>query len=175
MLPGRRPLRVVAFYSSTCEDCYRAKKALADSQRRWPSRIQVEHKDMKDLKLFVEMFAYDDHYGAKAQAPPKVFVGGQYLEGYPAIAKRLGTVIAEELAKGAVTFDPKTKTGGKAEALDVVENRFETFGPGMVAAAGLLDGVNPCAFTTIVFLLSMLAYLGKGRRDLAVVGLGFTG
>jgi len=140
-------MRVVAFYSSTCQDCHKAKKALADSQARWPRRIRIEHRDMKDLKVFVEIFAYDDHYGAKAQAPPKVFVGGQYLEGYPAIAKRLGTVIGEELAKGAVTFDPKTKTGGLTGALDAAKRRFETFGPSAVAAAGLLDGVNPCAFT----------------------------
>ena len=43
-----------------------------------------------------------------------------------------------------------------------------------MAAAGLLDGINPCAFTTIIFLLSMLTYLGKNKRQLAVVGLGFT-
>jgi hypothetical protein len=40
--------------------------------------------------------------------------------------------------------------------------------------AGLLDGVNPCAFTTIVFLISVLAYLGKTRRQIAMVGVGFT-
>ncbi|MHC4986023.1 MAG: hypothetical protein ACYTFO_07700 [Planctomycetota bacterium] len=34
--------------------------------------------------------------------------------------------------------------------------------------------MNPCAFTTIVFLLSMLAFLGKGRRELAIVGVSFT-
>jgi len=182
--PAREPLRVVAFYSSTCQHCYKAKKALADSRKRWGERIRIEHRDMKDLKPFVQMLAYDEHYGAKAQAPPKVFVGGQYLEGYPAIAKRLDAVIAEELAKGAVTFEPAAGAAPSTQAtrceaderaaFGALERRFETFGPGAVAAAGLLDGVNPCAFTTIVFLLSMLAHLGKSRRDLAVVGVGFT-
>jgi len=31
---------------------------------------------------------------------------------------------------------------------------------GAEAAAGLIDGINACVFTTIVFLFSMLAYLG---------------
>jgi len=105
------PLRVVAFYSSTCQDCYKAKKALAAVRERWGSRIRVEHRDMKDVKVFVQMFAYDEHYGAEAQAPPKVFVGEQYLEGYPAIARRLAAVVAKELDKETVTFDPKAGTG----------------------------------------------------------------
>jgi len=105
------PLRVVAFYSSTCQDCYKAKKALAAVRKRWGKRVRVEHRDMKDVKVFVQMFAYDEHYGAEAQAPPKVFVGEQYLEGYPAIAKRLVAVVAKELDKGTVTFDPKAGVG----------------------------------------------------------------
>ena len=40
--------------------------------------------------------------------------------------------------------------------------------------AGLVDGVNPCAFTTVVFLLSAIAYLGKTKREIAIVGITFT-
>ena len=43
-----------------------------------------------------------------------------------------------------------------------------------IVVAGLLDGINPCAFTTIIFLLSMLGYLGKGKREMVAVGAGFT-
>ena len=118
------PLRVVAFYSSTCQDCYKAKKALAAVRKRWGNRVRVEHRDMKDVKVFVQMFAYDEHYAAEAQAPPKVFVGEQYLEGYPAIAKRLEAVVAKELDKGTVTFDPKAGAvvaeGSQKARLDVV-------------------------------------------------------
>lgn len=39
-----------------------------------------------------------------------------------------------------------------------------------VLAGGLLDGINPCAFTTLVFLCSFLAYAGYGRREVAVIG-----
>ena len=39
------PLRVVAFYSSTCQHCEKAKKALAESERRWGSRVRVEKLD----------------------------------------------------------------------------------------------------------------------------------
>ncbi|MFW5733375.1 MAG: cytochrome c biogenesis protein [Planctomycetota bacterium] len=170
------PLRVVAFYSSTCRNCEKAKSALRRSRARFGDRVEIIHRDVKDVDLFAEMFRYEDHYGGQAQSPPKVYVGEQYLEGYPAIGSRLVAVIGEELAKGSVTYVPpaETATSDEDDVPDVVLERFRQFGPAAVALAGLLDGVNPCAFTTIVFLLSMLAYLGKGRRELAVVGVGFT-
>jgi cytochrome c biogenesis protein CcdA len=43
-----------------------------------------------------------------------------------------------------------------------------------VAAAGLLDGVNPCAFTTLIFLLSFLALGGRSRREILLIGALFT-
>jgi cytochrome c biogenesis protein CcdA len=52
--------------------------------------------------------------------------------------------------------------------------RFEALSLGVVLAAGLLDGVNPCAFTTIIFLLSYLGLAGRTRRQLLVTGGLFT-
>ena len=62
-------------------------------------------------------------------------------------------------------------TGGPApQAGEILLDRFRSFGVLPVIAAGLLDGVNPCAFTTIIFLLSYLVYLGKRKRELLVAG-----
>lgn len=33
-----------------------------------------------------------------------------------------------------------------------------------VLAAGLLDGINPCVFTTLLFLISSLAMAGKKKK-----------
>jgi hypothetical protein len=52
--------------------------------------------------------------------------------------------------------------------------RFQSFQVGAIMMAGLVDGVNPCAFTTVVFLLSAVAYLGKTKRQIAIVGIAFT-
>ena len=38
---------------------------------------------------------------------------------------------------------------------------------------GLVDGVNPCAFATSIFLISYLLYLKRRRRDIIVVGSCF--
>ena len=43
-----------------------------------------------------------------------------------------------------------------------------------VIAAGLIDGINPCAFTTLIFLLASLALAGRGRREVLVIGALFS-
>ncbi len=55
-----------------------------------------------------------------------------------------------------------------------IQAYFESFSVGAVVIAGLADGINPCAFATIVFLISLLNVLKKSRHDLAMVGIGFT-
>ena len=43
--------------------------------------------------------------------------------------------------------------------------------PGAVALAGLLDGVNPCAFSAMVFLVSALAMAGRSKKTMLAIGL----
>jgi cytochrome c biogenesis protein CcdA len=43
-----------------------------------------------------------------------------------------------------------------------------------VLIAGLIDGLNPCAFATIVFLVSYLSFLGKKNKEILTYGIIFT-
>ena len=45
--------------------------------------------------------------------------------------------------------------------------------PGAVFLAGLLDGVNPCAFSAMVFLISALALAGRSKRTMLAIGLSY--
>lgn len=52
---------------------------------------------------------------------------------------------------------------------------FERTPLSVVLASGLLDGINPCAFTTLVFLVSFLQHEGIPRRRVLVAGAGYVG
>jgi cytochrome c biogenesis protein CcdA len=43
-----------------------------------------------------------------------------------------------------------------------------------VLGAGLVNGLNPCAFVTIVFFLSYLTFMGRRGREVLLVGAAFT-
>jgi len=38
----------------------------------------------------------------------------------------------------------------------------------------LIDGINPCAFATIIFLVSYLTFMGKKGREILLYGIIFT-
>lgn len=50
---------------------------------------------------------------------------------------------------------------------------FERMTMPVIISAGLIDGINPCAFATAVFLVGYLTYLGRGRRDILLLGGSF--
>ncbi len=51
--------------------------------------------------------------------------------------------------------------------------RFKGFNAGIVLFAGLIDGINPCAFTVIVFFIIFLKSCGYKKRFLWTSGTGF--
>lgn len=173
------PLRVVFFYSPSCGSCDEEKEALASITEIWADYISVEEKKVETVKVFEELILYEKHYEVKIDEPAVVFVGDQYLAGRKAILSQLEDIVAQEFAKGSVTFtqpniDSENQSNNEEKLPSVIMNRFQSLTVGAVAIAGLLDGINPCAFTTIIFFLSMLAYLGKSKQQLAAVGIGFT-
>jgi cytochrome c biogenesis protein CcdA len=88
------------------------------------------------------------------------------------ITDRLATLVEEQLTAGAETYAPPRPDTQAAE--ESLKNRLQDLTIPAIILAGLLDGINPCAFTTIVFLISMLTHLGKGRREILAVGASFT-
>jgi len=57
----------------------------------------------------------------------------------------------------------------KAEVLD----RFVSFNVMTVVGAGLIDGINPCAFTVLVFFISFLSFAGYNRKQIIILGAFF--
>ena len=43
-----------------------------------------------------------------------------------------------------------------------------------ILLAGLLDGINPCAFSTLIFLLSWLTLAGRNKKEILITGIFFS-
>ncbi len=53
--------------------------------------------------------------------------------------------------------------------------RFKSFGVLAILLAGLIEGLNPCSLATLVFFISYLTMVGRKRKEIFWVGMGFTG
>ena len=56
--------------------------------------------------------------------------------------------------------------------VDLLEH-FKDIKPLVIIGSGLVDGINPCAFTVIVFFISYLSLQGYRKRELVATGISF--
>ncbi|MBC7259483.1 MAG: hypothetical protein H5T65_09565, partial [Chloroflexi bacterium] len=104
---------------------------------------------------------------------PAVFVGDDFLVGEEVTYDALSGLVDKYRATGAPVVWDGWDAASQQASQGILE-RFKSFGALTVAAAGLVDGLNPCAFATIVFFISYLAFVGRKGKDILFVGAAFT-
>lgn len=167
------PLMIYLFSSSTCEQCEQLKKEfLPRVLKKFQGAMAYQHISVDDETGFKLQLMYEQEFKANSDDAVKLFVGKQYLSGIKAIRSNLESVIVEEISNQSATITPRQiflkKNGYNPE--QALIQRFSRFTPGVVALAGLIDGINPCAFITIVFFVSVLSLLKKTKKEILIVG-----
>ena len=90
---------------------------------------------------------------AERRKNPGIFVGEKYLLADEIKAGAVGSIVAQAIEDG--TCKPWEVTEDQlASARRRIVGRFRNLGPLTVIAAGLIDGINPCAVATIVFFVT---------------------
>jgi cytochrome c biogenesis protein CcdA len=96
-----------------------------------------------------------------------VFVGEEVLYGDEATTRNLLAAVAKYTATGAERTWDEIDIEACREEVAIDWPLLTVF------FAGLVDGLNPCAFATLVFFISYLAFTGRRGRDILFVGLAF--
>jgi cytochrome c biogenesis protein CcdA len=114
-------------------------------------------------------------FGRQGSDIPAIFIGRNILGGEAEIELQLDKEIAE-FHKNPQSYLEQTIVPFKAahDTSTIAEGEFDALTCGMVAVAGLLDGINPRAFTTIIFLISYLSLVGFSRKQTFYTGSVFT-
>ncbi len=164
-------IHIVYFHKHGCQKCARAVKVLKKLKEKYP-QIAVDQRNAKTEQALLEaMCTLYDVPEIKRLTTPAVFVGNTALIGdvneqelENAIQKHLTTGVASRIKQAELELET-----AESEIL----SRFHGFGVLTVAGAGLLDGVNPCAFATIVFFISYMNLVGRGRKEMLMAGGAF--
>jgi cytochrome c biogenesis protein CcdA len=153
----------VDFYASPgCRSCQRLlRRTIPRVERRTGIAITVREHNILDAERYAAYLEILRETGQEERAYPALVVGRTVLQGETAIEQQLEDLLLERPA--AVVSEPPL-TGGAVSRLALIP----------ILAAGLLDGVNPCAFTTLVFLISALAVAGRTRIQVLQIGLFFS-
>ena len=163
--PGK--LELDYFFSPTCHTCHEVReKIISQLEQKYKDKVLVNFRDISTIEEYKLLLSLKEKYRlSKDVTVPVAHFSDKFLIGKQEISTNLIRLIDEELAKA-----PKQKSLNSS--VDLLKYFF-SFTPLAVASAGLVDGINPCAFTVIVFFISYLALQGYRKKQLAVVGLFF--
>ncbi len=165
---GTAPIHLLFFHQTGCRECSRARADLGYLAARHP-QLRVEERNVYDDAALASWLA---HRAGRELRAPAAFVGQTALIGPEEVsARRLEEVVAAYEPEGApafwVGYAPDT---GEAQLVE----RFRGLGPLAVVLAGLVDGINPCAFATLIFFVSYLTVSGRRGRAVLAAGTAFT-
>ncbi len=170
-IPTDRAIHITYFHKRGCQKCTRASDILKSLRTEY-SQVVVELKYAKENRELLEaMGALYNVPEVRRLTTPAVFIGDEYLLD-ELDESRLKAIVEKYLSTGvpARLLEAEEKTG---EAESEIVKRFSAFGTLAVAGAGLLDGINPCAFATIVFFISYMSLVGRERKEMLIAGGAF--
>ena len=154
------PVSVFYYYTPGCRSCEEFLSVeIPRLSKQLGRRIDLQKRDLLVTEQYEELNAFASARGQPITAIPVVCAGDTLLQGDSVIREKLPGVLASMV-----------KAAGAADAVPAVVPVGDTLAVLPVIAAGLIDGINPCAFTTLIFLLASLALAGRGRREVLVIG-----
>lgn len=145
---------ILFFYSENCGSC-----------RKIIAYLQNEYNKSYNVKLYdIINDEKNNHYLNSLLSSL-----GTHGSEFPIVVYRKSVLQGEKEIMDKIDFVLKSDTDyisdtGTPVAITVFASLF----------FGLGDGINPCAFTTLIFLLSALAYIGKKKKEVLLTGIVFS-
>lgn len=174
--PQGAAARIIIFSEPTCEECAEMKsKILPKLFEKYPGQISCRIYDIDNVDNFLLLDRFEKKYGLAKNEVPILFMDGKIRSGLEEeVKKSLEEDIKASLAKGGNPWAEPAPEEEKIKKEDAVKRRLESVALLALIGAGLSDGLNPCAFTTIVFLISYLSIIGRKRREILQTGIVYT-
>lgn len=162
------PVRI--FYSSSCGECFDIlNETIPLVRQKYPEQVRIEIFDIGIEGNYLKLIQLENQFGVTGNEPVTVFIGDTtYLAGGKRIKGNIDSAIKNALmSQGEI----KPVVAGQYRALLI--EKFNSFGILGIVVAGFLDGINPCAFTTMLFLISFLSFSGKSRKQIFLTSVLF--
>lgn len=174
-LSVQSPIYIAKFFEPGCHDCEVAARLLDQIVFQYP-QIEIREFDTSTP----EGVALAEQLGELYQVPeydrmlvPLIYIGDEYFLRREVTYDNI--ISAVEEIKDLEMIPPWERVEEDEESFQqrLIE-RFQSFGIGAIAISGLIDGINPCAFATIIFFISYLALIKRTGKELLMVGGMFT-
>ncbi len=142
--PGYVVIPIKYFYSAGCISCRRFLESTIPSlEEKLGMNLKIESLDILDPDVYEDFFSRLKPKEAERISFPALFIGEKLLMGEKGIVENLEY---ELLNYNRIERDTSDFSMIGEVSISIIP----------VIVAGLLDGINPCVFTTLLFLISTL-------------------
>ena len=174
------PVKALLFTAPWCPHCQHLKKDgfIEQFNEKYKGKIEIQNYDVTQKANNVLFLAKLREHPEASEGIPALFIGDKLLQGYPTpIATQADQAAQALLAVCAQTVETPSQenTGEQAQEDDreLHTQLFKQITLWTIIVAGLVDGINPCAFAVIVFFVSFLAAYKYSRKEIIVVGIAY--
>ncbi|MFH1245024.1 MAG: cytochrome c biogenesis protein CcdA [Candidatus Omnitrophota bacterium] len=167
-VPAKIPVEF--FFSYGCRGCLWVKDTfLPELEDEYKDKIIVTGHDISTPGELALKLSMEREYGILGGSVPLIFLPGNIaLEGKNEISRGLKTAL-QGLSGRAIPAE----TNKIVSKEKTITGNFFGFSPAVISLAGLLDGLNPCAFATMVFFVSFLTINSFRKRQIIYIGGAF--
>lgn len=188
----KKTVPIVFFSKTGCKDCQQIRIYLERLKNAF-QELDLKEYDMNNR----DSVRFNQAYCLKFNVPPDkhmiapaIFTGSGYLIkdniNFDSLSKSVSRAVLSDADNSWV--DIKKEDLENSEI--AIREKYDTFTFWLILAAGLLDGINPCAFATIIFFISYLRISRRKTNEIIktagafilgvflsyyLLGLGFTG
>jgi HEAT repeat protein/cytochrome c biogenesis protein CcdA/thiol-disulfide isomerase/thioredoxin len=167
-------LTVLYFTSPGCSDCARVSELLARLRGAFPN-LEVRRRSIKKTDAMLHNEALCDTFNVPAKlhlVAPAVFGAAGGIVKHEITSASLAELLSRSSQRSDDAWLNLRQEEIKAAEVAITE-RYKATGLWVVCLAGFLDGINPCAFATIIFFLSYLQVTKRRPREILQIGSAF--
>jgi hypothetical protein len=165
---GAEPVQIDFFYEPGCQACeWIETELLPEVGTRFPQQCAVQKHDIGVETNFLHLLRLEHNLGYTSPERAYLIVNKQYVFGAAPAKEEFFAVILKLLSQPSSVLVPEKAVSNPAQKW------FGGFTFSAVITAGMIDGFNPCAFSTLVFFMSLLAVSNVRKRQLALLGISF--
>jgi len=155
------------FYDENCAKCAKIIKDLEILRGKYA--FILKKLLISDSRNFEFLTHIEKLLGVKKDKFPVLAVGSTLLAG----AREINSG-AEKALSSFKSAPPETAFFNSSDLRDAIVNDFGKLKFFPVAVAALIDGINPCAFAGIIFLISYMSFvMKKPKKEVVVFGAGY--
>jgi HEAT repeat protein/cytochrome c biogenesis protein CcdA len=171
----RDSLEVVYFLKPGCAECAQARQMLDSLRGDFPLLRVIEHNILSPDGTVLNQALCNrlDVPSTRQTVAPAIFTQAGFVIGPEITPAAVTKLLAETMAIDQDDSWREIETAEAAAAEREVDRRYQALTLPVVLIAGLLDGINPCAFATIIFFLSYLQIARRTPREMLLTGAAF--